>query len=268
MEPRVAHLSNYSAQYFTAGEGEPLVVVPGLAGGCHLVGRIVRVLSRRWRVICYELRGEGNPIDAHRPHTLQELAADLAEFLDYQLLENPTVVGLSFGSAVALQLAVSEPGRVARLVLQGAGADFGGSLVGSVAREVLEHYPLPQDSKFLNQFFRLLFARREKVGSLFDFVADRCWRTDQSVMAHRLRLLAQFDLGARLGAIRCPTLVVAGQDDAIVSCQSQRALAGSIPQSHFSVIQRAGHLCFLTKPHAFANLVHAFQTGESACPTR
>lgn len=255
---RVAQLKTCSPRYFVCGSGEPLVLVPGLAGGFDLTARVVRVLARHYQIYCCEMRDEGNPLALHRPHTVTDLSRDLLEFMDLQYLERPTVLGLSYGSAVALKLASSKPGRVGRLIIHGAGVNFGESLFGVIAREVLERYPLPHDSKFLNQFFRLLFARREQVGSLFDFVAARCWQTDQSVIAHRLRMLAMLDLGSELSCIHTPTLVIAGRDDAIVDCQSQRVVADSIPGARFAAIERAGHLCFLTRPHAFAEHVRQF----------
>src|SRR5262249_47547220 len=40
------------------GQGEPIVLVPGLAGGARLLGPLAHLLARRHRVITYDLRGE------------------------------------------------------------------------------------------------------------------------------------------------------------------------------------------------------------------
>ena len=53
-----AQLSNYSVEYREWGEGPPLLVVPGLAGGFGLLGPLVRELESSFRVISYQLRGE------------------------------------------------------------------------------------------------------------------------------------------------------------------------------------------------------------------
>src|SRR5262245_3207938 len=53
-----AHLSHYTAQYCEWGEGPPLVLIPGLAGGFELLGPLARILARKYRVIAYQLRGE------------------------------------------------------------------------------------------------------------------------------------------------------------------------------------------------------------------
>lgn len=254
----IAHLPQYSSEFISVGDGEPLVIVPGLAGGYELMGQLVRVLARRYRVICYQLRGERDAVPSRLAHTMADLADDLRDLLDAQLLERPTVLGLSFGAAVALEFAVRHPRRAGALVTSGIEASFRGGLGGEIARRALEHCPLPHNQPFFNQFFRVLLARRETIGSLADDVAALCWSTDQSVMAHRLRLLDQFDVRDRLDQIDIPTLVLAGSDDAVVAATRQRELAAAIAGGSFRSLAHGGHLCFLTRPSAFARRVAGF----------
>jgi 3-oxoadipate enol-lactonase len=252
------HLSNYSAEYFMVGEGEPLVLVPGLAGGFELLGRLARVLARDFQVISYQLRGERAHLLDRRTHTMAGLADDLAELQDALVLERPAVAGVSFGAAVALEFALRHSRRVGPLILNGVESRFRNSLGGHIARLALEEFPLPHDNPFFNQFFRVLFARREQVGRLLDFVTERCWSTDQSLIAHRLRLLTEFDASDRLTKLTMPALVIAGADDSVVRPDAQRALCDAIPDAQFATIPAAGHLCFLTRPHAFLRHVARF----------
>src|SRR5262245_26072732 len=53
-----AHLSRCAVSYKEWGDGPPLVLVPGLAGGYELLGPLARLLAADFRVISYELRGE------------------------------------------------------------------------------------------------------------------------------------------------------------------------------------------------------------------
>jgi pimeloyl-ACP methyl ester carboxylesterase len=264
----VVHLRHYPCEYSVVGNGDPIVLVPGLAGGCKLVGRLMRALSDRFQVIAYELRGEHDPVAARRPHGLADLADDLAELQAALLLERPAVLGISFGSAIALEYALRHQNSTGALILHGLAARFCDSLGGRIAHMALTEFPMPHDNPFFNQFFRLLFARRETVGPLFDFVIAQCWSTEQSVMAHRLGLLADFDVRFRLSAVATPTLVVAGEEDSVVSPRRQRAVAESIPDARFVSLARAGHLCFLTRPNAFAHAVVEFFHSSRACPVK
>src|SRR5204862_4948925 len=90
-----AHLTNYTVEYRIWGEGEPIVLVPGLAGGMGLLGPLARLLAFRHKVICHQLRGEDNCFAIRRPFDLLNLVFDLREFLDKLGVETPTLFGAS-----------------------------------------------------------------------------------------------------------------------------------------------------------------------------
>jgi pimeloyl-ACP methyl ester carboxylesterase len=253
-----AHLKHYTVEYREWGEGPPLVLVPGLAGGFELLGPLARRLARHYRVISYQLRGEDDCFTLRRPFGLTDLVNDLGEFLDWHGLESPALMGVSFGGILALELAARCPGRLRRLVVQGVGARFESGLFPHVARSLLARYPLPADNPFVNQFFNLLFGRRQEPGPLFQFVTSKCWQTDQSVMVHRFRLVEQFDMTGRLASIRVPALVLAGDRDLLVSARSVRALCDGLPRAHLVPLPGGGHLAFVTQADRVAAEVRRF----------
>jgi pimeloyl-ACP methyl ester carboxylesterase len=253
-----AHLRHYPARFSIWGEGPPLVLVPGLAGGMALVGPLARELAGRFRVISYQLRGEDDCFALRRSFGLVDLVDDLAELLDWFGLERPALMGVSFGGMLALELAIRRPGRARALALQGVGPRFEPGLLQEVAGLVLSRYPLPCDNPFVNQFFNLFFGRRQQPGPLFDFVTSQCWQTDQSVMAHRFRMVEQVDFAGRLGHVRVPLLLMAGERDLLVSAQGLAELAGQLPDSRSVRLPGCGHLAFVTNPERLAAEVHSF----------
>ena len=115
------------------GRGDPLVLVPGLAGGWSLLAPLARRLARSHEVILYSLRGDRSQLVSPRARDLSVYADDLSDLIEELRLERPTVFGLSFGGAIALELALDHPERVGALILQGADARFQSNL-GSVDR--------------------------------------------------------------------------------------------------------------------------------------
>ena len=233
------------------GRGEPLVVIPGLAGGWKLVWPLLRSLGRHFHVISFGLRGDDRGWDMPSGHLgaahgIGDYAQDVIRLIDQLGLVAPAVFGVSFGGAIALELAAEHPDRLGALVVHGVEATFRPSIGSKIARRVHERCPQPSDSRFINQFFHLLFGRKPEPGPLLDFVIDRIWETGQTTMAERLAALESFNISDRLWSIGAPTLVLAGARDVIVPAVRQRALAREISAARFGVIEEAGHIGFLT----------------------
>lgn len=253
-----AHLTSYTVEYREWGSGAPLVLVPGLAGGMQLLGPLIRILKSHFRVITYQLRGEDNCFALRRPFGLDDLVEDLHELVDTLRLESPTIMGVSFGGVLALEYAARYPYRLENLIVQGTGARFEPGLMQRVAKTVLSRFPLPNDNPFINQFFNLLFGRPQKQNSLFHFVTRQCWQTDQSVMAHRLKLLEGYDMQPRLGRIRVPSLILVGKRDVFVSPNSLQLLSQELEKACVIRLPSSGHLASITHPRMVADLAHRF----------
>ena len=253
-----ALLTNYTAEYVEWGEGPPLVLVPALAGGVGLVSRLAGCLARHFRVISYQLRGEDDCFALRRHFGLDDLVDDLGEFIDCLGLERPIICGVSLGGVLAVEYAARRPLRVAGLVAQGVDVRFEPSLLREVAGRVLTGYPLPPDSPFVNQFFNLFFGGRQHNRVLFDFVTRQCWQTDQSVMAHRFRLAEQVNLAPKLGRIRAPTLLAAGERDVLISPRGLEELHAGIRGARLVRLPNAGHLAFVTHAQELADHIGVF----------
>ena len=243
------------------GRGEPIVLVPGLAGGWKLLAPLARRLARTNRVYLYGYRDEADPLSSRAASQIGDHARDLSALIGELGLERPTVFGVSFGGAVALEFAVDEPHRVGRLILSGVEARYHPTLASTIARRVLERYPLPGDNPFVNQFFNLFHGGKPTPGPLPRFIVERCWETDQGVMARRLAMLEEFDVSDRLWRLEAPTLVLAGTRDVVVPPARQEALARSIAGARFERVEAAGHVGFLTHSGDVARHVHQLCRG-------
>jgi pimeloyl-ACP methyl ester carboxylesterase len=253
----LADLRNYTVAFCEWGDGQPLILVPGLAGNFELLEPLARELARHYRVISYQLRGEDDCFALRRRFGLRDLVEDLREFIEWHGLERPIVCGVSFGGVLALEFAAAHPNRLQAVAIQGVGVRFERGLVQRIASLVLSGYPLPTNSPFVNQFFNLLFGGRQS-RPLFEFVTRQCWQTDQSVMAHRLHLVERLDLSPRLGRVKAPAFVLAGDRDLLVSPHSLSELSAGLPDCRCATLEGCGHLAFVTHPHLVAEKLHGF----------
>lgn len=255
----VAVLSSYSARYQVWGHGKPLVLVPGLAGGVRLVSPLAEQLALRgFRVFAYQLRGEDDCFALRQRFGLPELVNDLHEFIGELYLEQPLLLGVSFGGQIALSYAARYPQRLAGVIAQGVNVRFERSLLRQVAGQVLSRFPLPADNAFINQFFNLLFGGRPASRLLADFVTRSSWQTDQSIIAHRFRLAEHTDLRPLLGRLRLPLLLVRGLRDLLISDEGWEEMTSRLPHAVAKELPEAGHLAFVTHTEALARLVSEF----------
>lgn len=113
-----AHLSSgIHIHYQQVGEGPDLVMVHGISGNLaiwHL--RLVPVLSERFRVLTYDLRGHGHSDAPRSGYSPDAMAIDLLELLDALGIVRPLVIGHSYGADIALYHAANHPERVSEVV--------------------------------------------------------------------------------------------------------------------------------------------------------
>jgi len=90
--------------YEVSGSGQPLIVLHGAYMNIPSMGAIIPRLARTHRVYALEFQGHGRTPDIDRPITYQNLADDVAAFMDAVGLEKADVFGYSMGAVAGLQL--------------------------------------------------------------------------------------------------------------------------------------------------------------------
>lgn len=257
----VAFLPSYNARYYSFGspDATPVVLIPGLAGGLELGLPLAKRLSLHFRVIIFQPRGDDHPYDLPLRASLENLAEDVLAFQEYLQLERPLLFGYSFGGAVALQAASLKPGRFNGVIVQGVGPSFPPTVLQRVAAEVLANVHLPHNNGFINQFFHLLFGTRWVLPELLETVIERCWQTDQGVMARRFQIVQQFDIEPLVEGLRqVPLLIQTAANDVIVSPEAWKPWRRVLPRMTLQRIENAGHLAFLTHANTLAEQIERF----------
>ena len=112
--------------YEVSGSGSPLVVLHGSYMNIRDMGAIIPKLALTHRVYALEFQGHGRTTDIDRPITYQNLADDVAAFMNAVGLEKADIFGYSMGAIAGLQLAIRHPTMVNKLVFTGGAYDFQG----------------------------------------------------------------------------------------------------------------------------------------------
>jgi len=199
------------------------------------------------------LPGHGGDADAK--------AEQWVDVIQTQLPDEPcTLIGWSLGGMLALQIAQRFPQRIAALALISTTPCFRQQSDWSAGCDddlfaAFEDAVASQSPKLLNRFFGLMLhgdaLNRRDYNDLAKQAVDREYSTSAQGLQGGLDLLASLDARAAIAALGMPTLVLHGQDDAIVSAASGRWLADTLPDNQYHQFQDCGHAPFLTRPEQF-----------------
>jgi len=252
----------------STGSGPPLVLLHGWAMHSGLWAPALPRLASRFHVHLVDLPGHGfSPPMATT--TLAGIAAAVAGHFT-SLSEPPTVLGWSLGGAVALQWALDRPDAVARLVLVGttpcfvARDDWQQAISGETLRRFGDELAVSYRST-LQRFVTLQLQgsehAREILGQMRTHLFARGVPSRQN-LEDALAALAAIDVRDRVGAIRQPALVIAGERDTLVPAAAGAWLAAALPAGRLASIAGAAHAPFLSHPEAFFAAAEAFCDGR------
>jgi 3-oxoadipate enol-lactonase len=238
----------------TGAPDAPPVALAGSLGTTRAIwDRQLPALSGA-RVIRCDHRGHGASPAPPGPYTIEDLGCDLLQLLDRLKVARASVCGISLGGMVGMWLAANAPERVDRLVV------------------ICSSAHLPPASDWHARARAVLTAG--DTGTIADAVLGR-WLTPAFRATHRAtadglrRMLAgvppagyaaccaaiaAMDLRPRLGAIRAPTLVIAGAEDPATPPDHGSRIAAAIPDARLEIVQ-AAHLANVERPEAVSRLL-------------
>lgn len=257
--------------YHDLGEGPPLLLLqafgplPGTTAWLtyqHVIADFAR--HHRCLLLDYPNFGRSSPVQFDEPvHDLyvrQALAV-----LDALGIAQTAVVGTSTGGTVALDLALTAPERVTRLVIGACEASTGGdpyllaARPSEVARLFDECQSRPADP---DRIRRLLLAIVYDPALVTDALVDALYRWRIAEPEHaetwaRSRSVAHSNLPA-LATLAVPTLIVHGRYDRMVPLESALRLLNYLPAADLVVLDRCGHWPSVERPVNYAHFALAF----------
>ncbi len=213
--------------------------------------------ARRHRVITFDPRGNGR---SHRPagvgaHDEREYARDAAAVLAATGTERAVVVAVSLGAQRALLLAAEHPDLVSAAVFiapalpfgsarpDGAVVDFHACLATDAGwAKYNEHYWRRDYAGFLEFFFGRCFTEPHSTKQIEDCVGWGLETDAETLIRTQLdRGLTKDDILALCARVRCPSLVIHGDEDAVRSTADGAELARLLSGT-FALLRGSGHL--------------------------
>lgn len=257
--------------YQEAGDEDapPIILIHGFISSNLVWNEVILPLARKgFRVIAPDLPGYGysdKPADGR--YTIDSQAYAVSGLMDRLGIEKATIVGASYGGAVAATMALDYPERVTNLVLVGAVTNdqprkklllrlAGVPVLGDIAtplflgsrwilrkrtEEVYRRLGYPVDERKLAARHHLLETANTHRAMIRTV---RRWKADR--------------ISREASLIRQPTLLVWGEEDTHIPVSDAFRLRDAIPNARLIVFRRCGHLPPTESPEKFVDALSAF----------
>ncbi|MCC6747923.1 MAG: alpha/beta hydrolase [Deltaproteobacteria bacterium] len=235
---------------------EVLVLLPGLSDSWRSWELVLRHLPTSLRVIAVSQRGHGESDKPDAGYSVRDYARDLEALLEALGLARVVVAGHSSASLVARRFAMEHRERVAGVVLEGSFVRLAGPAVEAAGRRIRDLTD-PIDPAFVRDFAAGTFARPVDQTFVEAMIAESL-KVPARVWSQTFRSLLDDDDLAELATLEAPTLIVWGDQDAIVDRAATDALVRAVRSSRLVQYHGVGHTAHWEVPEQFARDVAAF----------
>jgi 3-oxoadipate enol-lactonase len=245
-------------------DGDVLVLNNGvLMTAANSWGLQTPSFARRYRVLLYDCRGQGQSDHPEASFSMQQHADDLAALLDGLHVDRAHVAGISYGGEVAQAFALEHPGRVRSLILADTVSEVGlelrytveGWLACARACDPEAFFAVTVPSNFSPEYIgshpQVLAAARARYGLL-----------DYPSVVRLCEAFLAVDFTRRLGEIQVPTCIIVGEQDRLKGLNYARILHDNIRGSELHVLPGAGHASCWEAAAEFNTVVLGFVTKQ------
>lgn len=263
----------------TMVERPPCLVLHGGPGMDHSYFRPwLTPLTDTIQLIYVDHRGQGRsqrlPNEAY---TIEHMADDLEYLRLYLGLDQPAIMGNSFGGMLALVYATRYPDSYSRLVLISTTPSYD---FLAEATAIAAERASPDQQRVLPTIFEGKVRTQDEYRRWWEVMLPLYFhRYDQAVGDALLgrtignpeiarymfeHEIPHYDVREQLGAIHVPTLVISARHDWITPPTQGEQIHRLIPGSEFMIFEHSGHMPFIEEQEAFLDVVRRFLTRDAA----
>jgi pimeloyl-ACP methyl ester carboxylesterase len=254
-------MTDVTLHYAERGDrtGEVIVFLHAYVDSWFTFSRILPLLSPSYHAFAFDERGHGDSDKPECCYTVDDYTADVDAFMEAVEIEETTLVGSSSGGLIAQRVALDYPHRVRRLVLISSPTTLvDNEAVRKLGEEMLAGLEDPIPPEFVREFQESTIHHPVPEEFLAGLVSEslkvpaRVWRD------YWEGVLLTVDDRTRLGEIGAPTLVLWGEQDALLPREDQEWTTAAIPDATLKVYHGTGHAVACERPEWVVRDLEAF----------
>ena len=242
-------------------QGAPWVtLVTGIANDTTLFAGQARALSDKYRVLRYDLRGQGKSESTPGPYSIASLASDLVALWDALKIPRSHLVALGLGGPVAMRAAIDHPERIISLVptccrarMVPEFAAMWARLIDTVQKDGVEAIVEQTAQRWFSDDFKTA-----NPGKL-DEVRAMIRATSKEGYLGNVAAFVGLDIEDDIGRITAPTLFMGGAEDKVGGPEAlMRTLAAKVPGASYVPVPHAAHIANLQNEAGYNAILRTF----------
>lgn len=246
-------IDNINVSYTDVGTGIPVLLLHGWGSSKEVYSAIVKTLSGRCRLVAPDFPGCGGSDIMAVPWTLDDYSTFVLKFMQAVGLENPIMMGHSHGGRVTLYMTATGMVNPPKIVLLDA--------AGLIPKKSLKQKLRAKSFKIIKRILTLPIIKNFS-GNLLDRARRHYGSADYNAAPEVLRKtlvsLVNTDIRDILPNIKCPSLLIWGENDTATPLEDAKTIEKLIDDAGLCVIKGTGHFSFCEKPYEANAIINSF----------
>ncbi|MDL2211891.1 alpha/beta hydrolase [Erysipelotrichaceae bacterium OttesenSCG-928-M19] len=235
------NIDNIVINYEKVGHGQPVIVMHGWGQNLEMMYSIVTALKDNFEVYNIDLPGFGQSDEPKYPYTIDDYTNFLEEFIKLNDIENPIIIGHSFGCRIAIKYAARND-NLKEMILTGA--------AGVMDRKTFLYYFRIYTYKFIKLFKDVPFIKHY-IREAMENRGSEDYKNSSPIMKEVLKNTVNENLTPYLNEIKVRTLLVFGSKDDQTPLWMGQLMNEKINDSELIVYEGCSHYAYLEKIEQF-----------------
>lgn len=246
-------IKGLKTRYKKTGKGATVLLLHGWGCDLNIFEKVQSELENKFQVYSIDFPGFGESEPPTEIWGVEEYTQFIETFIKIESIENPILIGHSFGGRVSILY--SSRNKTNKIVLVGsAGITKKISSIKKIFYKAISYFKgfmlsiSPKTDNFLEYY-------RKKFGS-------EDYKNATPIMRKILKKVVNEDLRMYMSKINAPTLLIWGRNDTATPLTDAVIMEKLIPNSGLVILENSGHFSFLEKLNEFLIIINNFLTTQ------
>ena len=237
--------------YRHSGVGKDVILLHGWGQRMIMMSQIETHLEKHFSVYNIDLPGHGESDDPSVPWSVEDYETFLRDFIEKNHIENPILIGHSFGCRFAIHYAAHYP--VYKMVLTGA---------AGIKPKASRKMKLKTKMYKIGKWFLLKTGNQEALEKYQDRHGSTDYKNAKGTMRATFVKVVNDDVTPLLKDVKCPTLLVWGDQDTAAPLYMGKMMEEMMPDAGLAIFEGQDHFAYWNEYERFNRVLDAFFEGD------